>query len=56
MTEVCLKKVKLNLNISSDFNNINSNTLYQELAVFGKMKMDPVKRAQTLNAGEVSSL
>ncbi len=31
-------------------------TLYQERAVFGKMKMDPGKRAQTQNAGEVSSL
>jgi hypothetical protein len=31
-------------------------TLYQELAVFGKMKMDPAKRAQTQNAGEVSLL
>jgi hypothetical protein len=31
-------------------------TLYQELAVFGKMKMDPAKRAQTQNAGEISSL
>jgi hypothetical protein len=31
-------------------------TLYQEQAVFGKMKMDPAKRAQTQNAGEVSSL
>jgi hypothetical protein len=31
-------------------------TLYQERAVFGKMKMDPAKRAQTQNAGEVSSL
>jgi hypothetical protein len=30
-------------------------TLYQERAVFGKMKMDPAKRAQTQNAGEVSS-
>jgi hypothetical protein len=30
--------------------------LYQEQAVFGKMKMDPVKRAQTQNAGENSSL
>jgi hypothetical protein len=30
--------------------------LYQERAVFGKMKMDPAKRAQTQNAGEVSSL
>jgi hypothetical protein len=29
-------------------------TLYQERAVFGKMKMDPAKRAQTQNAGEVS--
>jgi hypothetical protein len=28
-------------------------TLYQEPAVFGKMKMDPMKRAQTQNAGEV---
>ncbi len=33
-----------------------SNALYQERAVFGKMKMDPAKRAQTQNAGEVSSL
>ena len=31
-------------------------TLYQERAVFGKMKMDPAKWAQTQNAGEVSSL
>ncbi len=31
-------------------------TLYQERAVFGKMKMDPAKRAHTQNAGEVSSL
>jgi hypothetical protein len=30
--------------------------LYQERAVFGKMKMDPAKRAQTPSAGEVSSL
>jgi hypothetical protein len=30
--------------------------LYQERAVFGKMKMDPAKRAQTQNAGEVLSL
>ncbi len=30
--------------------------LFQERAVFGKMKMDPAKRAQTQNAGEVSSL
>jgi hypothetical protein len=28
-------------------------SLYQEQAVFGKMKMDPAKRAQTQNAGEV---
>jgi len=28
-------------------------TLYQEQAVFGKMKMNPAKRAQTQNAGEV---
>jgi hypothetical protein len=31
-------------------------SLFQERAVFGKMKMDPSKRAQTQNAGEVSSL
>ncbi len=31
-------------------------TLYQERAVFGKMKMDPAKWAQTQNAGEVSLL
>jgi hypothetical protein len=31
-------------------------TLFQERAVFGKMKMDPAKRAQTQNAGEVSAL
>ncbi len=31
-------------------------TLYQEPAVFGKMKMDPAKRPQTQNAGEVSFL
>ncbi len=31
-------------------------TLYQERAVFGKMKMDPGKRAQTQNGGEVSLL
>jgi hypothetical protein len=31
-------------------------TLYQERAVFGKMKKKPAKRAQTQNAGEVSSL
>ena len=31
-------------------------TLFQERAVFGKMKMDPAKRAQTQNAGEVSFL
>jgi hypothetical protein len=30
-------------------------TLYQERAVFGKMKMDPAKQAQTQNAGELSS-
>jgi hypothetical protein len=35
---------------------LTNNTLYQERAVFGKMKMDPAKRAQTQNAGEVSSL
>jgi hypothetical protein len=34
----------------------SSSTLYQERAVFGKMKMDPAKRAQTQNAGKVSSL
>jgi hypothetical protein len=31
-------------------------TLYQEQGVFGKMIMDPAKRAQTQNAGKVSSL
>jgi hypothetical protein len=31
-------------------------TLYQERAVFGKMKMDPAKWAETQNAFEVSSL
>ncbi len=31
-------------------------TLYQERAVYGKIKMDPAKRAQTQNTGEVSSL
>jgi hypothetical protein len=31
-------------------------SLYQERAVFGEMKMDPGKRAQTLNTCEVSSL
>jgi hypothetical protein len=33
-------------------------TLYQEQAVFGKIKMDPAKKkqAQTQNTGEVSSL
>jgi hypothetical protein len=30
--------------------------LYQERAVYSKMKMDPAKRAQTQKAGEVSSL
>jgi hypothetical protein len=30
-----------------------ASALYQERAVFGKMKMDPAKRAQTQNAGEV---
>ncbi len=30
-------------------------TLFQERAVFGKMKMDPAKRAQTQNAVEVPS-
>jgi hypothetical protein len=34
----------------------NKATLYQERAVFGKMKMDPAKWAQTQNAGEISSL
>jgi hypothetical protein len=28
-------------------------SLYQEQAVFGKIKMDPAKRAQTQNVGEV---
>jgi hypothetical protein len=31
-------------------------TLYEEQAAFDKMKMDPAKRAQTQNAGEVSLL
>ncbi len=31
-------------------------TLFQERTVFSKIKMDPAKRAQTQNAGEVSSL
>jgi hypothetical protein len=31
-------------------------TLYQERSVFGKMKMDPAKGAQTQNTGEVSLL
>ncbi len=35
---------------------LNLTTLYQEQAVCGKMKMDPAKRAQTQNAGEVLSL
>jgi hypothetical protein len=38
------------------FKHSNLSTLYQERAVFGKMKMDPAKRAQTQNAGEVSLL
>jgi hypothetical protein len=38
------------------FSSIETTTLYQERGVFGKMKMDPAKRAQTQNAGEVSSL
>jgi hypothetical protein len=33
-----------------------SASLYQERSVFGKMKLDPAKRAQTQNAGEVSLL
>ncbi len=32
---------------------LQRDTLYQDRAVFGKMKMDPAKRAQTQNAGEV---
>jgi hypothetical protein len=36
--------------------NVLATSLYQERAVFGKMKMDPGKRAQTQNTGEVSSL
>jgi hypothetical protein len=42
----------------SDFEEVSDkyyfSTLYQERAVFGKVKMDPAKRAQTQNAGEVS--
>ncbi len=34
----------------------DSPALYQEQAVCGKMKMDPAKRAQTQNAGEILSL
>jgi hypothetical protein len=37
-------------------NRSQTHALYQERAVFGKMKMDPAKRAQTQNAGEVSLL
>jgi hypothetical protein len=33
------------------FTGLTYPTLYQEQAVFGKMKMDPAKRAQTQNAG-----
>jgi hypothetical protein len=35
---------------------LRGTALYQEQAVFGKMKMDSAKRAQTQNAGEVLSL
>ncbi len=35
---------------------ILQHALYQERAVFGKMKMNPAKWAQTQNAGEVSWL
>ncbi len=35
------------------FGEIALDTLYQKRAVFGKMKMDPGKRAQTQNACEV---
>ncbi len=35
------------------FGEIALDTLYQERDVFGKMKMDPAKQAQTQNAGEV---
>ncbi len=42
--------------IAWDLDVERSTTLYQEQTVFGKMKMDPGKRAQTQNAGEVSSL
>ncbi len=37
-------------------NSQTGTALYQERAVSGKMKMDPAKRAQTQNAGEVSWL
>ncbi len=50
---------KLHIIYTMIFTNIKyffSNTLFQERAVFGKMKMDPAKRAQTQNAGEVPSL
>jgi hypothetical protein len=35
---------------------VQAYTLYQERAVFGKIKMDPAERAQTQNIGDVSSL
>ncbi len=53
MTKIC-KLLQLSLQPSKE--NSQHFTLYQEQAVFGKMKMDPAKRAQTQNAGEVSSL
>ncbi len=40
-------------NTCSTIQYICESALYQEQAVFGKMKMDPAKRAQTQNAGEV---
>jgi hypothetical protein len=41
---------------SKSTNERGPSSLYQERSAFGKMKMDPAKRAQTQNTGEVSSL
>jgi hypothetical protein len=45
-----------NMNIMDFKSSRSDSTLYQERAVFGKMKMGPAKWTQTQNAGEVSSL
>jgi hypothetical protein len=52
----CVFEEKVNNTLRWNFRTINGATLYQERAVFGIMKMDPAKRAQTQNAGEISSL